>query len=453
MKHKRIILSVVFVCFFIAIFSIGIGLYLNYLAQPKHVFEKMFSSMGEKFDPYFSTFDSLFIGDQFSVHTDVKFELDSPYYSEQSLIDVEALKKYHFLKNLSKMDMDISLLEDSKKKKAFGQLLGVIGEEKIIDTRFGVDNATFYYFVDGVSDHYINNGTCNYFENINQETTSMDNLIYLKSFILKSFDNSLKEEYFTKYEAKQDIGGTKKDSYVISIRFTNKRIIMILNSILQDLKKDERAKVILTNIYPDFATVKIKDDTPFLQQKESYTLNIYTSKVLHKPYKYELVYLNQDDSKSILYELGNESDTILYLENNHMIYSMAATNSEDSFLLKISDSKNDSVGELRIDLQDKDRMIHFSFDDQSKRCNVEYSSKYTNYKKNKEYHNEKVLSLDYVDNGNSYLDGTVTILTDVSLDTKMEEDFSSAILSSKLTETEKEVLKTKKDTIKKRLER
>ena len=112
---------------------------------------------------------------------------------------------------------------------------------------------------------------------------------YVYNYIFKSLKKSLKEEYFKQEEKEENIDGNKKNVHEISLRVDNALIINILNSVIDDLKSDKKAYSILTDIDPSFKKYRIKDNAKYLDKDETYTIHVYTTKVLYRPLKYRVI--------------------------------------------------------------------------------------------------------------------------------------------------------------------
>ena len=57
-------------------------------------------------------------------------------------------------------------------------------QTKILDLKLLIENSTEYFFIDGQVGNYVNNGNSTYFENINSETTSKDNVITTNRYMM-----------------------------------------------------------------------------------------------------------------------------------------------------------------------------------------------------------------------------------------------------------------------------
>ena len=450
MKRKRIIIIVI-VAFLLAGVFIGFGIYFNNISKPQYIFKTGINIISDNFKNYFNLEDRG-MGDNFTIESSIDYNLDSEYYKRTSQSDPEDLKTYNLINNLTDMKHSFVYKQSKKDKTAFIELNEKIKDEEVVDKKVYISNATKYYYVNGILKNYVNDGTCNYFETLTEENTTKSNIDYLYDFIVESIGNNIKNEYFKEYNVEESINGTKKSVHQISLEVNDKLIHKILNGILDDLKKDKKANYILSNIDNTFSKYKIKDSEKFIDKNETYTINIYTTKVLCKPLKYEVVYMDKDIKKKYIYEGDGNKGTYYYVEDDNVKYTADISIKENIISAKIYDSKSKSIGELKVEKNGINRTFDFVFDNGEKKWDIVYYSKYSKIK-NGSYTNEKKASFKYVLNKESKLNGDVTITTKVSKEVKIEEDVSDAVLESKLTDDQKSLFDTKKDKVKERFER
>ena len=448
---KRIILPIIIIIIFLAALSIGLGLYFTTLSKSRRIFRTSVHSVNSLYKQYFSFPDDLMIGDTFQSESTLGFDLDSEYYSKS--VNSEDIKKNHIIQNLNKLDTQIKVIQDKKNQALYQEVTQTIGKETILQKKFLVQNFTKYYFVDQVVKNYVNDGTCNYFETLTEEKTLVDNIDYLYAFIIDSLEKNLSEKDFKSYEVSHNIQNKDQSVHQVSIIVTDELIHRLLKDVLKDLKGDTRANAILSNTFEDFSKAKVSDKKEYLEKNHSIMINIYTTRLLYRPLKYEIISMKGDDKKSFLYELDGSKGTGYYLENDKMLYQFNTSFSDKEILVDIKNPSDDSLGEIRVNRDHYDTTINFSFDDKSQKYDFIYSSKYSSIKKNKSYHNDKKLSFKIVKNKISHLNGNIHFQTKVKNTGKVNEDVSSAILSSKLTEEEKELLKNKKKQVLERLEK
>lgn len=432
---------------------IYIGLYFDDLAKPKTVLGVGIDKVSYYLKTLLADDGKYKIGDNFAIEGTIDFELDSEYYLNESVNNIEYKQKYNLIKNISNMDTKFNIKQDKSSKKLYMDLEEKIGEESIISSKYFSENSTEYYMVKSVLPNYVNNGSFNYFETLDEENTTKDNIEYLYDYIFIALKNNLKDEYFTKYQVNQNIAGKNIKVNQYSIKLTDSVIRKILNGILDDLKKDERASKILKNTFKDFEELRIEDDKFFLESKESYTLNVYSTRYLHKPLKYELIHLKGDDKTIYTYEGDFTKGEIYVVEQDKVIYEIDSSMKKNNIEFIINDANLNKLGEIKIERDSTGSNYIFNFDDENMKYDFVYSSKFSNVKKNTSYTNEKKLSFKVVKNKVSQLNGDIVLTTNVSKDVAIVEDASDAVLSSTLTEEQNKKLDNLKESIKERLEK
>ena len=445
MRGKKIIIIIICI-FLVAITFIGIGLYINSLSKPKNVLKSSMNYIKNLGDKYILSNDYYNIGDTYTVTSAIDFNLDSDYYKR------EDIKKYNYIKNISNMDTKLFYKQNKDKKSSYMDLSLKLEDEELLGYKRIVNNSTEYYFINGILDNYVNNGNCNYFESISTENTTKDNIDYLYNFIFNSLNKNMKDEYFETFEVKENISGKNISVNQLSIRFTNKMAREILNNVLKDLKKDERSFNILNSTYKGFDKYKVKDKVNFFDKDENYTLNIYTTKFLYKPLKYEIVYMNGDIKKSYIFE-KNKKIEFYYLEDDKITYTSTINVLDNSIIGKIYNASSNEVGEFNLEKKSNNLLFNYTFNDENERINMSYSSKYSKVKKNKSFINTKKLKIKYLVNNETKLNGDISVISNVENKAVIEEEAKNPIIYAKLAEDKKDLIDNKYNKIKERLEK
>ena len=448
--NKKIVLVIVF-CF--SIISISIGLYINNLSKPKNILKESIFFIHNQGKKYLLSDEILYVGDNYTSKSSIDFNLNSEYYLRDSKSNEDSLKKYNFIKNISNMNTNLLIKQDVKNEIKYMELSQKIGDEDIFGYKRLIDNSTEYYFINGILNNYVNNGTCNYFESLSEENTTRSNAIYLYDFIFNSLQNNMKDEYFDSYDIIESINSKNINVHKITIKFNNKNVREILNNILKDLKNDKKANNILSSVYSDFNKYKVKDKINFFSKDEYYELSIYTSKFLCKPLKYELIHMNGDVKEKHIIEKNNNSFDYYYLENDSVSYNVNVVVNDNSILGKIYNSSSKEIGEFLLEIKDNNKYFNYTFDDSINKIGLKYSSKYDKVKNNTSYVNTKILDINYLVNKEIKLSGNVKFINEVSNKVKIDEDVNSPILYSKLDEEVKNKINNKFNDVKTRLER
>ena len=452
MKRRKWLLILLILFILVAFAFIGVGLYFNRLSKPSAIFGKVVDEVSSNVLKYTKVDNALVVGDKFTIGGDLKFEVDSEYHWNRYYTDLDSAKTYNTLVNLNQMNTSFLIKQDKSKKTSYLDIHSLLGEQDFFFYKLFVTNSTQYFYLDGVADTYVNDGTCNYFETLGEEITTKDNIDYLNQFLVDSIKRQMKDEYFQNYVVNQMIDDKEKNVNQISIRFTDSMIHTLLKGILKDLKEDPGAFKILSNIDSNFSRYKVKDEQTFLAKEESYTLNIYTTKILYTPLKFELLHLNGDSKSLVVYEGNYSSGTIYYSEDDKVLYQMPVKNSSHQFLVDIQDTRGNHLGEVRLEKNQHNVNFNYSLDVDDVKYDIVYSSKFDSITKKKSYQNEKKLSFKIIDHKESRLNGTVLLNYKVENVAKIEEDISDAILKSSLTEEQMNLYDTKIETIKTRLE-
>lgn len=447
-RIKNIIVGFLFVC---AIILIGFGIYFNILSTGKNITGSTIDKLSYLFKNYFDKSNNLEFGNNFTIESDVDLNIKSEYHTSQSSINLDSLNIVKKLNNLTNMDIKTVYKQSLKDKKVLASFSSKINEEELLNFKYLVENSTGYYFVDGFLDNYVNNGSCNYFESLDAENSTEENIKYLYEFVIASLKDNLKEDYFKKSVTETNILGEKTETNLVSIRIDDKIYKEILKGVLKDLKSDERANKILTSIDKDFSKAKIRDNTTYIKNNASYTFNIYTSKFFNKFLKIELVHLDGDSRDSITYE-GNENDGNIYFSDKEKVnFIIECKFNENKYEFRIKDSVEKEFGSLKLEFDSKSKSINFIFEEDSVKLDLLYVSKNIGKESKNNYTNEQKLTFKYAENKISKYDGDVIITSKVSREAVINEDISNAVLKSTLTDQQKEVLNNKFLTVKERI--
>ena len=438
MKKKTKIIVIAILLVFISAILLTLGFYFNRLSKASYRMGHVLDIIRKQTEPFFYIDSNYYLGDDFTLEGKLEVQqLKSDYYAKEALTNPDVLETYHLIQNLSKLKGDVLFQHSNKKKEVFINLLGKLHEEQLMHSKLFVQDATEYYYIDGAVKNYVDTGNCNYFENYTKDITTISQLDYLNDFFWESMKNNLKEDYFQKYKVEENIEGKNKKVEQIVIRFTNKNIHEILNHVIEDFKKDKRAYKYLKSIFTDFDSFKISDDIVFLDSDESYTLNIYSSTILYKPLKYEVIHLDGDHKSVVTYEGDTSSGVVYYTKDSQLVYQITCHFKDDTLQFQIQDIYAKDLGEFKIEKKKNLWTLHYKFQDGKKDQEIVFSSKYEHYKKNESYDNIRSLSFDFSEDGVDHLNGEILFTIKGNNKAIIEEDVSSAMLQSKLTDEEK----------------
>lgn len=457
-RKRRIIHKITFVLVFLALLSLSgtciyYGLYFAKLADSRNIilsnvnilkkFSKNYALLNLKYD----------VGDNFSIDGVVKYNLSSELYYKNAFSDAESLKKFNYLKNLSNMNTTFSYKQDKTTKKVYCDTTNKIGNEDIYSMKFYSENSTKYYKVDGVVTDFVNRGNFNYFENYGEGITTKDNFKYLYDYLFTALAYSIPENEIEAVDVTEMIDGEYRDLHRVSVKFTNIVIRETLNNFFNELRKDERANSIISNVYGDFSKFEVDDEKFYLDSDESYTFNIYTDRLFFNPRKYELIHIHGNDRTTYYIELHDDVNKMYVVEGDKAVYSADVTFNNDSIDAVIFDSKANDIGSLKLSNDNTGIDFNYSFDNGKDKREIIYSSKYDNVNNKHSYTNNKKLDLKIIDDNVSRVSGSIEANINVSDDVSIMEDVSNSVLYSTLSDEVKEKLDNSRERIKLRMEK
>ncbi len=447
------VFKVLFFLFFVlfAIFLICFGFYIQNISSPKYIYKSGMSKVMNTFVDYLSYDNDYVFGDNFNIDGNLALNISNDVYKNKALYDSEYLKKNNLINNLSNMEINYRISQNRKSKQLFLSLNEQMENNIIFNGNYLVDDSTKYYLVNSIDKNYINAGNNNYFEMFGENETTISNFRYLYEFIIDSLSLNMQEGTVV-YESNIDISDKDCDVRQISYKFTNDSVIKLFNSVVKDMKKDERANKIMSSIYPDFSGFRLSNNDNILKKNESYTLNIYTGKIFGNPLRYEVVYINGDNKKVYTYEGDDTSGIFYYSVNDEARYSAKYSSDNKNIKMVFFDRLSENVGKLVLSRDKNGVKVNSSMDIEGKSYDINYSSKNSNLLKHKSFDNQKSLTLKIINGSTIELSFDAILTSTISSDTDIREDISGAILKSTLSDDKKTTLQNLYDDVKMRLE-
>ena len=443
MKKTKLLLILLIIILLVSAISIGIGMYLNNISKPKYIFSKGIDIIKNKIDNYTKISNDLDLKDKYSIKGTVEFDLNSDYYKKAT--DPEEKKIYNKINNLNNMDINFKIQKNQSNDIGYIELNESIKNEKILNAKYFINDSTKYYLIEDILDDYVIAGGCNYFENITANQTEKENTKYIYNFAIDSIKNNLNDKDFTSKEG--------KDNYLVTLKIDNNSIKDLLRSVIKDLNNDKKSKRILDNIDKKILKTKIKDEDIILEENEYYKVYIYTSKILHKPLKYKVEHFSKEGTKTYIYEGNENKGTLHYILNEAEKYNILLELKNDEIKGKIRNSSNKNIGEFKLEKNNYNTVINYTYNDNNEKIDLIYSSKYTKVKKNEKYNNKKSLSFKHIVNKETKLSGEIDINLEINNKFSIMVDTSNAKLKSNMTKEEKEQIDNLYENIKNRLER
>lgn len=402
---------------------------LTYLTSPKYITTSVIKEMSKNVTNLINQEDKTGLEENFKTTGTIKFDLQSDYFQSLSTMDPTYASIANLLKNLTNTENNITIVQDKKNKNLFVNYDSKLSGQPLINTKYLVNNATEYYYIDGITNSYINNGNNNYFESLNSSTTTIDNTKYMIEKIQESLSNNIKEEYLSE---------SYQDQYkIITMTLTEDNFVELANNILKDLKNDTKANQIMTSLNKDFSkkTITKKD----VSGMKTIKFNIYVNKLLPRVMKYEL---KTDDKNSIIYSKENNQN-VVEIHEGESLTKLEITTQDEKTEVKITDDKNNDLGSISISKTDTNYDVIAKIITEDMNIDIGYNYQMTNLKKSTSYDSTATISLNIAAKQTTILDGTVTMKMHSTNDTTITEDVSNSALASTLTSNQQELMNQK----------
>ena len=446
MKNKwgAVVITIFLIC--LASLSLWYGFYLMETTKPSYIYVALLDEVDINISEILNQFQGYYIGDNYTVSGSVDYNLDSEDLSKNNPND----SKYKFIKNLSNLTTTFSIKHDDSNNKMLFEVKEDIYDENILNYKLLIDNSTLYTFNGPFSDKYINMGSSNYFEIIDEENNNLNNYTYLHDIIIKAMKENISDEDLIVDDVKTNVGSKEQNVKRISLSINDKFIRKYYNSIIDYLNGDSRAKKILDSISPDILTKKLGDEDYFFTKSESYTFNIYTDKN-NKPLKYDLLHLYENDKYVYSYEGNFASGVFYYVKNDQVINIFNCEKAGNIFSCSISNNLDEKLGDIKFESSSSNISFNYNYDD--KTINKDYVLNITITGDNKSFEAKGTLNLKEVENLLGKINGEVTFSLTGIKDVSIKEDVSESLLWSTLEEDKKYSFNNIKSIVKERLER
>ena len=418
---------------FISILLLAAGGVLTYLTSPKYVASTVLKETGTSLTKWLSNDESTGLEDNYQMSGTLKINLQSDYYQGLSTTNPDYATTAKLLTNLTNTQNNFQIVHDKDNKRLFVNYDSKLNNQNLFNTKFLVENATAYYYIDGVTSTYINNGNNNYFESLNSTTTTKENLKYLIEKTMEYIGNNIKDDYLTT---------TYQDNYkIITLTLTEKDSVTLGNAVLKDLKKDDKAHQILLGYDPEFDKVKLTEED--VKGQGTIKLHIYSNKLTLKNEKY---ILEDENNNSITYTDTNNKKTI-EIKSEESTTVLTITTDKDKTVIDITDEEGNNLGNVSISKTSTNYDIVAKIQSDSTTIDFGYNSQKTNLKKGKSYDKQSSITLNVTSQNTNIINGTITLDAKVTNDTKITEDTSTSVLASSIDGTRQELLNQKITTV------
>lgn len=419
----------IIIIFIISLILLIAGIVLSYFSSAKYVATKAVKGLGQNvIELANSTNKNTGLEENFKVTSTIKVNLQSDYFQALSSLSPDYQVVSNLLSNLSNTETQVTMTQDKQNKKLLINYDTKLSGDPLANVKYLVDNATEYYYIDGLTQNYINNGNNGYFESLNSTTTTKENAEYIIEKITEAASNNIKDEYLSEtYE---------KDSKKITITLTEDDMVEFLNNIIDELKKDNKANQIMTGYDKNFSKAKVtKSDVASLG---TVTINIYIDKFIGQIKKYEI---KSNDDAITYYEGQNK---VIEIRNkDELVTKLNITTNGDKIDIKITDGNNTNIGNLSINKTSTNYDVVANITTEEFSANFGYNSQITNLKQGNSYDSSTTISLDITANDAVLLNGTIEITSTTTNDTAINEDVSNSVLASTVESTPSDLVMQK----------
>ena len=324
-------------------------------------------------------------------------------------------------------------------KKLYINYNSSINENTIFDYKYIIDNSTNYRYLNNFKDEYINYGNANYFETLSSNNTNSNNYKYIGNKFIDYFTSNLDKEKFNQEKVTTYLDNDQKSLNKLSYYFNNKELTTILNKVKKDLEKDEETKALLNNLNANILGYNLEKD--LLKKKESITLSIY-SDMFYKVKKYELTYQNENYEK-IYSVVPKENETVIsIIENTKLLRKYRITKKDNKYNIVIENTKGVNEGTIEFINNEKETSLVGSTQSNDEKYDITLDRKITNLKANKSYDSTITLSYQKTNTQTTEKEKNIfiTINSNITSNSKINEEVNNTILLSTLNEEEKNKL-------------
>lgn len=425
-NNKKIVIPILV----IGVILVLAGLGFNYLTSSKYVAKEAIKGLSNNIIKLIDEQNNTTgLEENFTTTSNIKVNLQSDYFSSLAAMDPNYQAISNLLKNISQTETQMTYVQDKDNKRMFINYDSKIAAQPLMNVKYLIENSTEYYYMDGVTQNYINNGNNNYFESLTSTTTTKDNIKYIIEKISESLQKNIKEDYLSEsYE---------NDYKKVTITLTKESYMELVNNILKDLKNDSKAKQIMTGYNQDFEQLKLtKKD---VENMNTIRIHICIDKLLGKTKRY---ILESNDDEILVYK-ENEQLIIEYRTKDELITKIEIINKNEKTELTLKDGKENTIGTITISKTNTNYDIVANVTSEQINLDIGYNSQITNLKKGKSYDSSQTIKINISSNNMVLLNGTIEVVSTTTDDTTINEDLSSSVLASSIGTTQSELMNQK----------
>ena len=373
------------------------------------------------------------INTDFTLNSTMKINATSSYLTNKIQENKNLLPYTNLLRNLSNMENSINLVHDNTNKKLLLTFSSKAYKSPYIDRKYLIQNTTLYHYNPDLRPNYINKGNNSYFEDVSLEK---NNLKYIYSKIIESLKNNLTEDYFITTKEELTNNNEKQVVNKVSIIINNQILKELIFAILSDLEKDKTTSYIINAINQETNFIENLTNNKILEKEEKIIFNIYTNKYGTENLKYELKLINSNNKIVIIYNLKNNYGQIIK-DNNILINYQIIKNNFNTRIDFIS-KDNKQLGNLIYRKLKNKKEFQMNYDDSKHNILGNYIYEKINLVEKTEIIIHK-FNLHITNTKEEIINIDSEINSKILPTAKIEEDVSTSVFSSSITQEEKDL--------------
>ncbi len=403
-----------------------LGLFIVLNSNSKMRFIDSFSYMQDKLESYTSGFHISSLLDQYTSTVNSKISLKSDLLQQAS---TEETQPYiNLINNIGNMEITENVKCDKAAKKMVTNVIASLKGETLFDLTHFVDQNKQYIYFKNVIDEYIDLGTdVNIFDMMQESKKNAEDYHYIMDVLEDSLKKNIKASYIEKEKAtiQLDNKDIKVDKYTLVLNGKNAH--ELFSNILNDLKKDKKAKEIITKLYPEFDEAVVDID----KNSDGVRYHVYT-KSANKIVKIEL---EADDGTLAFIE--EEKDVIEFTDEGKVVFRVEIEKENENLTMEIMDSAKTTLGTITLKIGEEKIEGEVAVNIQGVEINGNLVS--TTVKKNdKEYDGTTKFSLDIGSMGMSLFTLTVDSTSNLKEGANITETASNVANANSLTQEEQD---------------
>lgn len=417
--------------FLLSIIMLLLGFYYECVASPSRILKKVLVNITSNITDVMDMFEFDTKMPQSNTKT-LTIKVSSNTNKYKSKLDLQKYNKklsdinyQNLTKNLNDTNTIVKIVTDAKNKKRLLTVDSFLGNTKLLNTKSLIENATEYHYDPTITSSYINLGNNTYFESVNDNTNTYDNLKYLHEYIVQELATNLIDKIKVENE---------KDYNKININLNSKDLNNILDTVIDNLTKDSKASTIITS-YKKYFIID-KKELKISLKNVNIEFSIYTEKYTYNIKKYAIHITDKKRNIDISYHPENKQTGSgnIKIDNNQYKFEYKKANKTKEVILY--DNANRKIGEISLEKTNTGVLFDSNTLINDNELNINYIYNILNLKKKKSYDEEQQLIIRHSSKEQEILNLDLVINTKVDAKSRILENNKDTIIKSSLTEQE-----------------